>query len=44
MVPEFLFLGIVLAVVFERTRSLYPAMVMHAAYNAAILLVTLHGV
>jgi membrane protease YdiL (CAAX protease family) len=44
MVPEFLFLGIVLAVVFERTRSLYPSMVMHAAYNAAIILMTLHVV
>jgi len=44
MVPEFLFLGIVLAVVFERTRSLYPSMVMHAAYNAAIILVTLRVV
>jgi membrane protease YdiL (CAAX protease family) len=41
MVPEFLFLGIVLAVAFERTRSLYPSMVMHAAYNAAIILLTL---
>ena len=44
MVPEFLFLGIVLAVAFERTRSLYPPMVMHAAYNVAIMLVTLRVV
>ena len=44
MAPEFLFLGIMLAVAFERTRSLYPSMVMHAAYNAAIILVTLRVV
>jgi membrane protease YdiL (CAAX protease family) len=44
MVPEFLFLGIVLAVAFERTRSLYPSMVMHAAYNAAIIVLTLRVV
>jgi membrane protease YdiL (CAAX protease family) len=44
MWPEFLFLGIILAVAFERTRSLYPSMVMHAAYNAAIILVTLRVV
>jgi membrane protease YdiL (CAAX protease family) len=44
MVPEFLFLGIVLAVAFERTRSLYPSMVMHAAYNAAFIVLTLRVV
>lgn len=44
MVPEFLFLGIVLAVAFERTRSLYPSMVMHAAYNAAIIVFALRVV
>jgi membrane protease YdiL (CAAX protease family) len=41
MAPQLLFLGIMLAVAFERTRSLCPSMVMHAAYNAAIILVTL---
>jgi membrane protease YdiL (CAAX protease family) len=44
MAPEFLFLGIMLAVAFERTRSLYPSMVMHAVYNSAIILVTLRVV
>lgn len=42
VIPEFLVLGIMLAVAFERTRSLYPSMVMHAAYNAAIILFALH--
>lgn len=43
-IPEFLILGIMLAIAFERTRSLYPSMVMHAAYNAAIILFALHAI
>lgn len=42
MIPEFLLLGIVMAAAFERTRSLYPSMLLHAAYNGAIILYTLH--
>lgn len=36
--PALLVLGIGLAVAFERTRSLFPSMVMHAAYNGVIIL------
>lgn len=43
MIPEFLLLGIVLALAFERTRSLYPSMLLHAAYNGAIVLWALHA-
>ncbi len=40
--PQLLVLGIVLALAFERSRSLYPSIVMHAAYNGVILLLTLN--
>jgi membrane protease YdiL (CAAX protease family) len=36
--PALLMLGIGLAAAFERTRSLYPSMAMHAAYNGVIIL------
>ena len=42
LVPEFVLLGGILTLVFERTRSLYPVIGLHAAYNAALLLVALH--
>lgn len=42
--PAFLLLGIVLAVAFERTRSLYPSMLMHATYNAVIVVLALRVV
>jgi membrane protease YdiL (CAAX protease family) len=35
LVPLFI-LGIVLAVVVERTRSLYPAIILHSTYNLII--------
>lgn len=41
MAPEFFLLGIVLAAAYEWTHSLYPSMLIHAAYNAALILVTL---
>lgn len=44
VVPELLVLGIMLAVAFERTRSLYPSMLMHATYNGVIILLALHVV
>ncbi len=43
MVPEFLLLGIVLAIAFQRTRSLYPSILLHAAYNGAIVFVAWHA-
>lgn len=40
--PEALLLGVVLAMMFERTDSLYPSMCVHALYNGAILLLAPH--
>ena len=37
----FLPMGILFAVAFERTHSLYPSMLMHAAYNGVIILLAL---
>ncbi len=34
----YLFLGVILAVSFEQTRSLYPAIGLHALYNLAIII------
>jgi len=42
MAPEALLLGVVLAMMFERTDSLYPSMCLHTLYNGAILLLTPH--
>lgn len=43
MLPELLLLGIVLAVSFEQTHSLYPSILMHMAYNGAIIIAALHA-
>lgn len=43
MIPEMLLLGVVMALAFEQTRSLYPCMVLHVAYNGVIILMSLHG-
>jgi len=42
MAPEALLLGVVLAMMFERTDSLYPSMCVHMLYNGAILLLATH--
>jgi len=42
MAPEALLLGVVLAMMFERTDSLYPSMCVHMLYNGAILLLAPH--
>lgn len=44
VVPELFLLGVVLAMAFERTGSLYPSMCLHAAYNGAIMLLAPHMV
>lgn len=35
--PRFILLGVILALAFERTRSLYPAICPHAVYNGAVI-------
>lgn len=40
--PALLVLGIALTIAFERTRSLYPPMLLHAAYNGVVILLALH--
>jgi len=40
--PELFLLGVVLAMAFERTGSLYPSMCVHAAYNGAIIVLATH--
>lgn len=42
--PELFLLGVILAMAFERTDSLYPSMGLHAAYNGAIFVLALHTV
>lgn len=39
--PELFVLGVLLAVAFERTRSLYPSILLHAAYNAVVIALAL---
>jgi len=41
--PESFLLGVVLALAFERTGSLYPSMCIHAAYNGVIVALALHA-
>lgn len=41
--PESLLLGVVLAMAFERTGSLYPSMCLHAAYNGIIIVLAPHA-
>lgn len=42
--PELFVLGVLLAVAFERTRSLYPSILLHAAYNAVVIVLALRVV
>ncbi len=35
--PQLVLLGVILALAFERMRSLYPALCLHAAYNGAVI-------
>ena len=42
MIPELLLLGVVTALALEQTRSLYPCILLHMAYNGAIILLALH--
>lgn len=39
--PELFVLGVLLAIAFERTRSLYPSILLHAAYNAMVIMLAL---
>jgi membrane protease YdiL (CAAX protease family) len=41
LLPQLFILGVVLALAFERTRSLFPAIGLHAVYQAVIILLAL---
>lgn len=42
--PELFVLGALLAIAFERTRSLYPSILLHAAYNAVVIMLAVRVV